>query len=114
MNIRTVFFSAALLLVVLLAARLVTGGTEVVSDPLDEPVSVLAAPDQSANDQPASMPSYRSRLGECFDVPVSEAATCQNANQAPVPSYRSRLDECFDVPVSELASCRNEGQVSDP
>ena len=114
MNIRTVILSAALTLVFLFAARLVIAETKVVSETLSEPASVLAAPEPRSDQNNAPAPSYRSRLGECFDVPVSELADCQNASQILDSSYRSRLDECFDVPISELAGCRNTDQGSAP
>ena len=66
------------------------------------------------NQNKAPIPSYRSRLDECFDVPLSEAAACRTESQTLVPSYRSRLDECFDVSVSELASCRDASQAPIP
>ena len=112
MNIRTVILSVALALVFLFAARLAIAEPKVVSETLREPAGILAAPEPRSDQNNAPAPFYRSRLGECFDVPVSELAGCQNASQVPVPSYRSRLDECFDVPVSELASCRNANQAS--
>jgi hypothetical protein len=114
MNIRTVILSVALALGFLFAARLAIAEPKVASDALSEPASVLAAPEPPSDQNNAPAPSYRSRLGECFDVPVSELAGCQNASQVPVSSYRSRLDECFDVPVSELAGCRNADQGSAP
>ena len=114
MNIRTVILSAGLVLILLFAARLVIAGTEVVSDPLIEPVSVLAAPKEASNQHNTLLPSYRSRLDDCFDVPLRETGSCQDASQVPVSSYRSRPDECFDVPLNELASCRNTNQGSAP
>jgi hypothetical protein len=114
MNIRTVILFVALALGFLFAAPLVIAEPKVVSEALNEPASVLAAPEPRSDQNNAPVPSYRSQLGECFDVPVSELASCQNANQAPVSSYRSRIDECFDVPVSELASCRNGYQAPAP
>lgn len=114
MNIRTVILSAGLVLVLLFAARLVTAGTKVVSDPLSESVSVLAAPEQSSHQNNAPISSYRSPLDECFDVPLREAASCRNASTVPIFSYRSPLDECFDVPLRELASCRTADQASTP
>jgi len=63
------------------------------------------------NQNTAPIPSYRSRLDECFDVPLSEAAVCRTESQPLVPSSRSRLDECFDVSVSELAGCRDASQA---
>jgi len=114
MNIRTVILSAALAFVFLFVARLVTAGTEVVSDPLSEPASVLADPKGSSNQNHTTISSYRSPLDECYDVPLREAASCKNASQAPVSSYRSPLDECYDVPLRELASCRNADQASVP
>lgn len=112
MNIRTVILSAALALVFLFAARLVIAETKVVSETLSQPANVLAAPESPSNQNNAPIPSYRSWLGKCFDVPVSELTSCQSASQIPVSSYRFRQDECFDVPLSELASCRNGYQAS--
>ena len=114
MNIRTVILSAALALVFLFAARLVTAERKVVSETSSQPASVLAAPEPPSSQNNAPIPSYRARLGDCFDVPVSDLTSCQNTSQAPVSPYRSRPDECFDVPVSELASCSNGSQAPAP
>jgi hypothetical protein len=111
LNIRTVILSATLAVFLLLAIPLATARTEVISDPAGDSASVSNHPEESADPNKAPIPSYRSRLDECFDVPLREVASCQKADQAPIPSYRSPLDECFDVPLSEAAACRTESQT---
>ena len=142
LNIRTTFLSVVLVLILMLSVRLVTAGTDAVSDPSNDSVPVIEN-QLSTNQNKAPLPSYRSPLEECFDVSLREAASCQKANQAPVglnrpprdvcidvpiggavtcpmanptltPFYRSPLDECFDVSISELASCRNASQAPVP
>ncbi len=81
LNIRTAILSAALLVALIFAVTVVTARTEVVSDPLSEPASVLAAPEQSSHQINAPIPSYRSPLDECYDVPLREATRCRNAGQ---------------------------------
>jgi hypothetical protein len=72
----------AFVLVITLIVRFVTVRTTSASIPSNDPASML-----------------RNQAGYT------------NQNRAPVPSYRSPLDECFDVPLRELASCRNESQA---
>jgi hypothetical protein len=114
MNIRTLTLSAVLVVILMLTVQWVTARTEIASDHSSNPASALNNQEQSANQNKASISSYRSRLDECFDVPLSEIAACHTESQSLVPSYRSRLDECFDVSLSEVASCRNESQASIP
>jgi hypothetical protein len=114
LNIRMVLLSAVVLLVLGLTARLVTAGTEVVSDPSSDPARVINNQAPSASQNKAPIPSYRSPLDECFDVPLREAASCRNASQVLIPSYRSPLDECYDVPLREANSCRNASRPPIP
>lgn len=85
LNIRTVIFSAVLLVALMLAITLVTARTEVVSDPSSRPVSALNNQEQSANQNRAPIPSYRSPLDVCYDVPLSAAAACRITEQTPAP-----------------------------
>ncbi len=114
LNIRTILLSAVVLLVLGLTTRLVTAGTEVVSSPSSDPARVIDNQAPSASQNKAPVPSYRSPLDECFDVPLSEAAACSTESQTPIQSYRSPIDECFDVSLSELANCRNASQAPAP
>ena len=114
LNIRTVILSVALVVILMVAVPLVTARTEVASDPSGNPVSVVINEEQSANQRKEPIPSYRSPLDECYDVPLREVASCRIASQVPVPAYRSPLDECSDVPLRELSSCRNASQESIP
>jgi len=114
LNIRTLILSTALVVILMLTVGLVTARTEVVSDPPSDPANVLNNQEQSPNQNKAPIPSYRSPLDECFDVPLSELAACRTESQTLIPSYRSRLDECFDVSISEITSCRNASQAPAP
>jgi hypothetical protein len=114
LNIRTVILSVVLVLLLMVAVPLVTARTEIVADPSSHPASVLNNQEQSASQNRAPIPSYRSPLDECYDVPLREAASCRNTSQPPVPSYRSPLDVCYDVPLREVASCRIASQVPVP
>jgi hypothetical protein len=105
---------AAAILVTLSAVRLpdselvpVTGGNA--EDLLIYHSSERGGP--AADQDKAPISSYRSRLDECFDVPVREAAACRAEKQTLAPSYPAHLDECFDVSLSELASCREASQA---
>jgi len=115
LNIRTVILSATLVVLLLLAIPLATARTEVSSDPSDESASALNHPEEVANRNIASIPSYRDPLDECFDVPLSEAAACHAEGQSLVPSYRSKLlDECSDAGLIYRAQCLRESQASTP
>jgi hypothetical protein len=114
LNIRTLILSVALVVMLMLAVPLVTARTELASNPASDSASVLNNQESSANENKVPIPSYRSRLDECFDVPLSELAACRIESQTLIPSYRSRLDVCFDVPLSELASCQNASQAATP
>ena len=114
LKIRTILLSVVLVLILTLTVQLVTARTEVVSDSSSVPANVIDDQEPSANQNKAIVPSYRSRLDECFDVPLSEASACRSESHTLIPSYRSRLDECFDVSLSELASCRNASEATIP
>ena len=114
LNIRTISMSIILALVLLFAVQLVTARTEVVSNPSSDLASVLDNREQSANQNKSPIASYRSRLGECFDVPLREAAACQATSQASGIFYQLPLDECFDVSISEVTRCREASQVLNP
>ena len=114
LNIRTISLSVILALVLVFTVQLVNARTEVVSDPASDSASVYNEQEQSANQNKAPIPAYRSPLDECFDVPLMEAASCHNASQAPIPSYRSPLDVCFDVPLSAATVCRLAEQADAP
>ena len=85
LNIRMVLLSAVVLLVLGLTARLVTAGTEVISDPSSDPARVINNQAPSASQNKAPILSYRSPLDECFDVPLREATNCRNASPSPIP-----------------------------
>ena len=115
LNIRTVILSVAIVVIFVLTIGLMTVRTEVVPAPESNPAGVLENQGRSASQNHVdSIRLYRSSLGECFDVPVSEAAECHKESQASIQPYRSRLDECYDVPLREFASCRSAVQASIP
>lgn len=114
LNIRTVILSVALVVILMVAVPLVTARTEVASNPASD---LAGAPDNSveiANQRKEPIPSYRSPLDECYDVPLREVASCRIASQAPIPSYQSPLDVCYDVPLSAATACRLAEQVDAP
>jgi hypothetical protein len=114
LNIRTVTLSVVFVLVFIFTVQLVTTRSVVVSDLSESQVVSVNNPEESGNQSKAFVPSYRSRLDECFDVPVGEVVACHAQDQTLVATYRSRLDECFDVSLSELAACRGASQVTAP
>ena len=81
LNIRIVILSVVLVVVLILTVQLVNARTEVASDPLSDPVIVLDNQEPSGNQYNVPIPSYRSPLQECFDVPLRDAAGCRNAGQ---------------------------------
>jgi hypothetical protein len=135
LNIRTVILSVVVLVVLGLGAQLVTARTEVVSDPLSDPVIVLNHQDRYDKMNSSSridpvivldhqnrydkmnnvpIPSYRSPLDVCYDVPLREIASCRATSQVTVPAYRSPLGVCYDVPLSTAAACRLAEQADTP
>ena len=114
LNIRTVILSVALVVLLLLTVPLATARTEVASDPSSDPVIALDHQDRYDKMNKAPVPSYRSPLDECYDVPLREAASCRIASQVPIPSYRSPLDVCYDVSLSAAAACRLAEQADAP
>ena len=114
LNLRTIVLSVVLVLVLMLTGRLVTAGTEVVADPSSDSASVIDNQESSSDQNKASIPSYRSPLDECYDVPLREANSCRNASRPPIPLYRSPLDVCYDVPLNAAAACRLAEQASAP
>jgi hypothetical protein len=115
LNLRTVILSVVVLVVVLLlAVPLVTARTETVSHPSRGPVSWLDIQEAYVDQHKAPIPSYRSPLDVCYDVPLREVASCRNASQVPVPLYRSELDVCSDVGLIYRAQCLSQSQESTP
>ena len=114
LNIRTVILSVVLVVLLLLAVPLVAARTEVVSAPPSNPVIALDHQDRYDKMNRVPIPSYRSPLDECFDVPLSEVAACRAEGQTLIPSYRSKLDVCSDVGLIYRAQCLNESQESTP
>ena len=110
LNIRNLILSATLVVLLLLANPLATARTQVISDPSGDSASVSNHPEESANQNKAPIPSYRSPLDVCYDVPLREVTSCRNVSQVPIPSYRSPLDECYDVGLIERAKCLRESQ----
>jgi len=99
LNIRTVILSAALLVALIFAVTVVTARTEVVSDPLSEPVIVLDNQEPSGNQYNVPIPSYRSPLDECFDVPLRDAAGCRDASQTITDTLNERdVRRCCGLP----------------
>lgn len=85
LNIRTVILSFALVVILVVAVPLVTARTEVASNPASDPAS---APDKSveiADQRKEPIPSYRSPLDVCYDVPLSAVEACRLAEQADAP-----------------------------
>ena len=114
LNIRAVILSAVLLIGLIFAVPLVTARTEVASNPASDPAGAPDTTVEIANQRKEPIPSYRSPLDECYDVPLREAAGCRKTSQAPIPSYRSPLDVCFDVPLSAATACRLAEQADAP
>lgn len=113
LNFRTIILPFVLVFILILAVQLVAAGTEVVSDLSKDSASALDYQERSVNrNNPYNLRSYRDGLGECFDVSLSEFASCRNTSHASARLYRPPFDECFDVPMSELASCRNTSRAT--
>ena len=101
-----VLLGAAVLLVVGATLWQVTATSQVVSAASEEAVG---AGDWAEFSSPAAVvarpPSYRSRMGQCYDVPLQEAGSClasaaESATGDP-RFYSPGPDECFDVSLSE-------------
>ena len=86
LNIRTIILSAVLAAILIFTVQLVTARTEVVPNPSSDPVIVLDHQDRYDQMNKVPIPSYRSPLDECFDVPLREIASCRNPSQAPTSS----------------------------
>jgi hypothetical protein len=129
LNIRTFILSLALVVIFMLTVGLVTARSEIVSDPSSNPASGLEVQEHPVNsidtyrarsyrsnygERQEPIASSRSRLDECYDVPVSEIAACRSGVQTLIPSYRSKLDECSDVGLIYRAQCLSESQKSTP
>lgn len=105
-RILVVLLGAAVLLVVGATLWQVTATAQVVSAASAEGVG---AADRAEISSPAAAvaqpPSYRSQMGECYDVPLQEAGSClasaaESASGDP-RFYGPGPDECFDVSLGE-------------
>ena len=103
LNIRTLILSIALVVILMLTVGLVTAKTEVASDPPSDPVSVLDHQDRydkMSTSDPVIVLDHQDRYDKM--------------NKVPIPSYRSPLDVCYDVPLSAAAACRLAEQAPAP
>ena len=107
LNIRTIILSAVVLVALIFAVTLATARADAVPAPSDHSAELIED-QQSTVQNKAPIPTYRSPLEACFDVPLREVAGCREASQASVGSYRPLRDVCFDVPIGEVAACSLE------
>ena len=100
LNIRTVLLSVVVLLVLGFGARLVTAGTEVISDPSIDTIHVMDNPAEPANQNSMPIPAYRSPLDECFGVVnISERASCRSASPTIQDTLNGRYERrCCGLP----------------
>ena len=99
LNIRTVILSVVLVVVLMITVQLVNARTEVASDPSSDPVIVLDNQEPSDDQYNVPIPSYRSSLDECFDVPLREAAECKDASQTITDTLSERdVRRCCGLP----------------
>lgn len=111
LNIRTIRLSVVLVLALILAVQLVTARTKAVSAPANDTNIVPESQELSAKSKDTySIPIYRFQFGECFDVSITDQASCHAESKYSVLAHPASLDECFDVSLIELASCRNGSQ----
>jgi len=110
-----ILLGAAVLLVVGATLWQVTATSQVVSAASEEaplaagPDGVVGAADWAEIPSPAAViarpPSYRSRMGQCYDVPLQEAGSCLASTAESAlgdPRFTGPgTDECFDVSLSE-------------
>jgi Flp pilus assembly protein TadG len=110
-----VLLGAVLLLVVGATLWQVTATSQVVSAAAEEaslaagPGGEIRAGDRAQSSSPSAVvarpPSYRSHMGQCYDVPLQEAGSCL-ASAAESATGDPRFsgpgpDECFDVSIGE-------------
>ena len=108
LNIRIALLSVAFLVLFTLTSGLMPVRPEVVLDPSSELASVLDNQERSANQNKVNNTrSYRSPLDECFDVSLSELASCRNTGKAPTQVDRSTVDACANLPPNGPVSCTN-------
>jgi hypothetical protein len=81
LNIRTLILAVVLMILLMLSVQLVTARTEVVSHPSRGSVSWLDIQEAYVDQHKAPIPSYRSPLDVCYDLPLREATDCREAKQ---------------------------------
>jgi hypothetical protein len=114
LNIRTILSSVIVVIVLLLTVQLVNARTGVASDPWSAPSIGLGHQERYDQMNKAPIPAYRSPLDECFDVSISESASCYDASQQPALSNQPALDTCSDVGLIYRAECLKEVQEPTP
>ena len=99
LKIRTVILSVTLVVILLLTVPLVAARTEVASGPSSDPVIGLNHQERYDKMNKMPIPSYRSPLDECYDVPLREAAKCRDASQSIEDSLNERYERrCCGLP----------------
>jgi len=108
LKIRVALLSVALLVLSTLTIRAVAFRPEVVLDPSSEQANVLDNQGRPANQNRVNNTlSYRPLLDDCFDVSLSELASCRNAGKAPAQVDRPTVDACANLPSNGPVSCTN-------
>ena len=99
LNIRTLILAVTLVVILLLTVPLVAARTEVASGPSSDPVIALNHQNRYDKMNKVPIPSYRSPLDECFDVPLREAAGCRDTSQTIKDTLNGRYERrCCGLP----------------
>ena len=115
LNFRTFILSIGLAAILVFTVGLTTVRTVNIPHYSSAPASVSEIQQRPANKNDTYLaPMYRSRYGECFDVPIREVAACRRVSQTSVQTDRSLVDECFDVSLWEVTYCRKANQAPTP
>jgi hypothetical protein len=135
LKIRTILSFVVLVLMLMNTYQLVAAGTEVISNPSNDPTIVDSSPGGSINQIAVPNPPFPSPTFKCVSMPevLGSIAACPNASQIPVivnsdpggttnqikipgPSLPSTQVKCIDMPgvLGSVVACPNASQIPAP
>jgi hypothetical protein len=135
LKIRTILSFVVLVLMLMNTYQLVAAGTEIISNPSNDPTIVDSSPGGSINQIAVPNPPFPSPTFKCVSMPevLGSIAACPNASQIPVivnsdpggttnqikipgPSFHSTQVKCIDMPgvLGSVVACPNASQIPAP
>ena len=123
LKIRTILLPVGLALFLMPIFWFMTAKTEVISNPSNDPASVISRKGGSGNQFEVTGPSYPAKFVDCADIGVfASVVACANPSLIPAhfevpagPTYPAKFVECVAMGVvGSVVACPNPSQIPAP